>query len=121
VKRRRRLEIRVERHELSIYSGSAHSGSARTPAQTSSPAHPPAANRVIAAQLNPGGIQPDLPVQPEPCPICGAQRRLPLADAIAAATLTSNALKDGLEAGCFHLHCSRSGEWWLCSQSPHAS
>jgi hypothetical protein len=42
---------------------------------------------------------------------------LPLAEAIAQAGLTATALKDGLETGRYHLHCSLSGDWLVCSQS----
>jgi hypothetical protein len=40
-----------------------------------------------------------------------------LADAIALTRVNAVSLKEGLEAGIYHLHCSRSGEWWVCGQS----
>ena len=109
MKRRRRVEIRVERHELSIYSGS-----------PSAPVSPPnvcgdsGRGAVIDAQLVPAGLRG---AEPDSCPICGSQHLIPLANAIARTDGSSTSLKDGLEAGIFHLHCSSTGEWWVCSQS----
>jgi hypothetical protein len=40
-----------------------------------------------------------------------------LATAIALASLSATSLKDGLESGRYHLHCSPSGDWWVCGQS----
>jgi hypothetical protein len=40
-----------------------------------------------------------------------------LADAVTAASLSVAALKYGLETGRYHLHCSATGEWWVCGQS----
>jgi hypothetical protein len=114
MKRRRRVEIRVERHELSIYAGT-----------SSGPVHPAEAHpadisgdsnsgTVIDAHLVPAGLRR---TEPDVCPICGSQNLIPLADAIARTGGNSSSLKDGLESGIFHLHCSSSGEWWVCGQS----
>lgn len=109
MKRRRRVEIRVERHELSIYAGS-----------PSEPVHPanlsgdPSRGAVIDAQLVPAGLRH---AKPDSCPICGSLDLILLADAIALIGGNSTSLKDGLESGIFHLHCSSSGEWWVCGQS----
>ena len=103
------MEIRVERHELSIYAGS-----------SSGPAHPvnfssdPNRGAVIDAHLVPAGLRHS---KPDNCPICGSQDLILLADAIALTSGSSTSLKDGLESGIYHLHCSRSGEWWVCGQS----
>jgi hypothetical protein len=45
---------------------------------------------------------------------------LPLAKAIALARVNAGTLKDGLETGRFHLHCSLAGEWLVCTQSMEA-
>ena len=56
-------------------------------------------------------------VKPERCPMCGSDEMLLLADAVAAASLSAASLKDGLQTGRYHLHCSATGEWWVCRQS----
>ena len=103
------MEIRVERHELSIYAG-ASSGAAH-PVNYSGDSNRGA---VIDGQLVPAGL---LRNKPDCCPICGSQDLILLADAIALTSGRSVSLKDGLESGIYHLHCSRSGEWWVCGQS----
>ncbi len=106
MKRRRRVEIRVERHELSIYASS--------PQNATRPAADATRNPIVdSAMLRPAPRGS----QPEACPICGSLDMLLLADAIALSKGNAVALKDGLEAGIYHLHCSRSGEWWVCGQS----
>jgi len=113
MKRRRRVEIRVERHELSIFAGTAPAQPAN-PTGAPMPDTPASPNRAstLDPQLTPGASPRSTP---ESCPICGSQEMLPLAEAIARATPTN--LKDGLESGRYHLHCSRSGDWWVCGQS----
>jgi len=109
MKRRRRVEIRVERHELSIYA-SLPSG----PAHPANPSGDPNRGAVVDAQLIPPGLSH---TRPDSCPICGSQDLILLADAIALTSGNSTSLKDGLESGIYHLHCSRSGAWWVCGQS----
>jgi hypothetical protein len=114
MKNRRRVEIRVERHELSIYSLTAPAPV--SPANPSAhPSRDPASGPAVEGKFGLGGPRRD---QPEPCPYCGSEDTLRLAEAIATSALTANALQDGLKAGDYHLHCSRSGEWWVCGQSP---
>jgi hypothetical protein len=73
---------------------------------------------MLDAKLAPSGQQQ---VKPETCPICGSLDMLLLSDAIAITTLTATNLKEGLESGRYHLHCSRAGEWWVCGQSIQSS
>jgi len=109
MKRRRRVEIRVERHELSIYAGSP-SGPAHAPDSSGEPSR----GAVVDSHLVPAGLRH---TGPGSCPICGSEGLIPLAVAIARTVGSSTLLKDGLESGIYHLHCSRSGEWWVCGQS----
>ena len=109
MKRRRRVEIRVERHELSIYSGS--SSAPVPPANVSGDS---GRSAIVDAQRLPGNSRQ---TAPDACPICGSQDLILLTDAIARIGGRSTSLKDGLESGIYHLHCSRSGEWWVCGQS----
>jgi hypothetical protein len=51
------------------------------------------------------------------CPICGAREMLKLTKAIVRAHQSGITLKDGLESGRYHLHCSLGGEWLVCRQS----
>jgi hypothetical protein len=107
MKRRRRVEIRVERHELSIFAG---------PSSPSNPANPSPSSRqpVYEPPLDRSGLQP---IKPESCPICGSIDMLLLFEAIALTSMHPTSLKEGLESGQYHLHCSRAGEWWVCGQS----
>jgi hypothetical protein len=94
--------VRIEHHELSIFAGP--------------PTGPMAGANADAASPEPeeGGLSH---AKPERCPICGSGEMLLLADAVAAASLNVGSLKDGLETGSYHLHCSTAGEWWVCGQS----
>ena len=109
MKRRRRVEIRVERHELSIYAGSSS-----VPAHASDLSGEPNRDTAIDTYLTPAARRH---TKPESCPICGSDDLIPLTDAISRVSGNSTSLKDGLEAGLYHLHCSHSGEWWVCGQS----
>lgn len=101
------MEIRVERHELSIFAG---------PSSPANPASPSPSNRGPAyeATLDRSGLHH---IKPEFCPICGSLDMLLLSEAIALASRNPNSLKEGLESGQYHLHCSRAGDWWVCGQS----
>lgn len=137
MKRKRRVEIRVERHELSIFSNydPSFAGQPGGPVSGSEPNPDPASNPVpnrASTQLGRPG-QSGLPLSPRPaspaspassasplspfCPVCGSQSMLPLSDAFAVAGLTGEQFKSGLESGAFHLHFSPGGEWWVCGQS----
>ena len=135
--RRRRVEVHMERHELSFYT----EGVVHVTKQTPSPGTPASAQATPASwprkpsyaytgaeeSVLPGdgaaGATPrfsDLTRAANLyCPICGAHEMLPLAEAISQAGLTPTALKDGLETGRYHLHCSLGGEWLVCIQSMH--
>jgi hypothetical protein len=98
VKRKRRVEIRIERREVSVFGA---------PGFIS--AQPPGTSRPESSGL--------LCVRPAACPACGSPELLLLAEAVTLAGLDVASLQTGIEAGRFHLHCSVSGEWWICRQS----
>jgi len=102
VKRKRRVEIRIERREVSVFGA---------PGFIS--AQPPG-----ASGPQPSGL---LCVRPDACPACGSADLLLLAEAVTLAGLDVASLQTGIEAGSFHLHCSVSGEWWICRQSVSAN
>lgn len=98
VKSKRRVEIHIERREVSIF---------RSPGFVA--AQPSATTRELAG----GG--PCL--RPAACPTCGSGDLLLLAEAVTLAGMDVDRLQTGLEDGRFHLHCATSGEWWICRQS----
>jgi hypothetical protein len=137
--RRRRIEVHIERHELSIYSNKTAQQATQSPfrdssshdSRNSSPVWPRTPSGSISsttssteesALLGDAAIGSARHIAPPRdtdlyCPICGAHEMLLLAEAIAIARLTATALKEGLETGRYHLHCSLSGEWLICIQS----
>jgi hypothetical protein len=136
--RRRRIEVHIERHELSIYSDNAAHPGPQSPFPASTAPSPPtepstefsawttpfrtgstAEERVLPADAA-APISRNLSSSRAKqlyCPICGADEMLPLAQAIAIARLTATALKEGLETGRYHLHCSLTGDWLICIRS----
>jgi hypothetical protein len=126
--RRRKIEVHIERHELSIFTDIAGYTSSQSPFSSSPASNPTPA---VTWPRKPGRIgcdaeESDLPAPQLSaprhsgklfCSICGAHEMLPLTEAIAIARLTATALKEGLETGRYHLHCSLAGEWLICIQS----
>jgi len=114
VKRRRRVEVRIEHEELSIFSGplaGSMTGVVNDPmARADSQAVPGAVSR----EAEESGLRYSMP---EHCPICGFDEMLLLADAVASVGLSVASLKDGLEKGRYHLHRTAAGQWWVCGQS----
>ncbi len=106
--------MRIERQEFSIYT----EPSPQSPSQPFSNVRTSAtASREEGALLGGSDMSGLRHVRPRCCPICGAHDMLLLSDAIAIAKLTATALKEGLETGRYHLHCSNTGDWWVCGQS----
>lgn len=98
MRRRRRVEIQIERREIALYSGGGP-----LPAQVTNLSRPD----------GPGSP----PVAHTSCPACGSPDLLPLADAVSYARLDLSLLNQGMESGSVHFHSSPSGEWWLCIRS----
>jgi len=102
VKKTRRVELQIEHREISIFAA-------------------------------PGGNIPNWPSPTSPegsglrhtkietCPTCGSSEMLLLTEAISPTGAGLANLQHGMEAGTVHLHCSPSGEWWICTQSIHRS
>jgi hypothetical protein len=101
VKRKRRVEIHIERREISVFG----------------------APGFISAEP-PGSSWPETSglqcIRPPACPACGSPDLLLLAEAVSLAGLDVASLQTGIEKGRYHLHCSGSGEWWICRQSSAA-
>jgi hypothetical protein len=99
VKKHRRVEIQIEHREISLFAGPA-AGAPQTQA---------------CAEVKSCNAD-----RPGACPTCGSTRLSLLAEAMARGELHQASLQTMVEAGSFHLHCSTSGEWWVCSPSTHA-
>jgi hypothetical protein len=106
MKRRRRVEVRIERHELSIFAGPLVGSGANPDGNPGTGLAP--------LKQDQSGLRH---IKPERCPICGSTEMLLLADAIALDSSSVALLKEDLEEGRSHLHCSTSGDWWVCGQS----
>jgi hypothetical protein len=103
VKRKRRIEIRIERRELSVFSSFASNSSAsdKSGAQEDSES--------IAA----GPMQE----KPDRCPTCGSTELMLLADAMVLASRDSLKAESPKRLIKFHLQCSDANEWWVCRPS----
>jgi hypothetical protein len=99
VKKTRRVEIQIERREISLFSG---------PAAGASQSQAAAAEIIRGAE------------RPAACPSCGSPNLLLLAEAVASGELQKVSLQSMIDAGSFHLHCSAAGEWWVCAPSIHS-
>lgn len=99
VKKKRRVEIQIERREISLFSG------------------PTAGAPQTQASATGNGLSAE---RPAACPTCGSPNLLLLSEAVARGELQRVSLQTMVEAGSFHLHCSASGEWWVCATSIHS-
>jgi hypothetical protein len=98
VKRKRRIEIEIERREISVFSRAA-SGAGDVPSAAGS-----------AAQGN-------VTAKPAACPRCGSEEMIPLAEAVTRPEFKRISGQSALESGRIHLHCTAAGEWWVCWRS----
>ncbi len=98
--RKRRVEIRIEHTEISIFSGG---GPVHSPGN---PVHPAPANAT-------GLLQASHPF----CPTCGSAELVLLTDAVFHPRLNLAALNQGMRDGTIHAHRSPSGQWWICAKS----
>lgn len=131
MKKRRKVEVRIEHHEVSIYSlPPAAPGQGAVPF-SSAGANSPATSGLGSmanfdgdfANVESDSVASDS-TRPASCPVCGSAEMLLLAEALAVAGQATASLvaslKDGLVSGKYHLHCSASGQWWVCGQSIHS-
>jgi hypothetical protein len=100
MKRIRRIQVQVERRELSVFlSGSAPDLSS-------------AVSEVGAVSASGSGL---LDLRPAQCINCGSTYIEPIAEALADLSMTE--LRKVIEGGQFHLQQSASGSWWICRRS----
>ena len=97
MKRKRRIEVQIERREVSVFSAFGNTA----------PVWPGSATTG-------SGLRE---MRPEVCPVCGAAEMVPLAEGMAAAGLAMAVFRDGLENSKFHLQHTGSGDWWVCRPS----
>ena len=98
---RRRIEIHIERRELSLL---------LRPAEERVTESPPVVEGDRARCHPPPGHAP------EACPVCGSTELLSLADAAGLASFDPRSLQSKIQEGEAHLHCSPSGDWWICTK-----
>ena len=96
--KRRRVELHIERREISIFAGVGPS-----------PGHSNDSPSADATGLSQAGHAT--------CPNCGSPDLILLTDAVAGARLDLSTLNQGMQDGSVHYHRSPSGEWWVCSKS----
>jgi hypothetical protein len=94
VKKKKRVEIEIERREISLFVGAA--GDGKLPQAAGAPDR----GQMVA--------------RPAACPVCGSANLLPLAEAAGLEEMRNGALQAGVNSGLLHVHRSSSGEWWLC-------
>jgi hypothetical protein len=102
VKRKRRVEFQIEHSEVSIFAGPGAPATHRNPS-----AAPDSSSPVCA--------------KPEACPTCGSTSMVLLAESLAALGHNLSTLQQRINDGTVHLHRSRTGEWWICTQSLQGS
>lgn len=102
MKRKRRVELHIERREISVFAGAGMfpGQSADLPRQDGT------------------GL---LPASHFACPTCGAVNMILLTDAVSSSGLDLAALNQGMQNGSVHFHRAPSGEWWICTKSFHQS
>jgi len=101
MKRKRRIEIQIERRELSVY------------AAQSMPMHPGGGSGASPAE--PSDQAPE--EEPERCPVCGEAGMALFAEAVVTGAISMTALQAGLAKGQFHLHQGASRRIWVCRRS----
>jgi len=104
VRKKRRVELHIERREISIFAG---------PGFTSSSGQPVPFPASDATGL--------LNVRHAACPTCGSADLALLTDAVSHARLDLACLNQRMQDGSVHFHRSPSGEWWVCNSSLHQS
>jgi hypothetical protein len=97
VKKTRRVELQIERREITVFAGSG--GKLPQPLREGDAGKP----------------------EPRACPACGSTTVRLLAQAVASPQMDMAALQQGIEDGSVHLHQSPDGAWWVCLPSLHRS
>lgn len=98
MKRRRRIEVRIEHREISVFSSQ----------------HGPAGDQAgKGAESSIVGNS----AAPATCPSCGSNQLLSLTEVIVSPGLDIVSLQNGVNRGIFHLHRNSAGEWLICRES----
>ena len=98
MRKKRRVEIHIERREISVFASKRFSTEQALPLpQPDGPGLSPSGELV--------------------CPTCGAPDLVLLTSAVANDGQDLAVLKQGMQAGSIHFHRSESGQWWLCTRS----
>ena len=107
MKRRRRIEVLIERHELSIFGVSPVAGEAKIGG--------------VAGGSDGRGTSGSGEDKPASCPTCGSTEMLRLSEAMTLVAL--NPVQPGASAERSNVHCmfSTSEECWVCKPSLHLS
>ena len=100
MRKKRRVELHIERREISIFAGPGFA--------------PPSGLPVQFPSSDATGL---LNVRHAACPTCGSADLALLADAVSNASLDLACLNQRMEDGSLHFHRSPSGEWWICNRS----
>ena len=101
--KKRRIEIQIERRELSVFSSPASNSDAGDTNE----------KHEFGAPF-PGSHLQD---KPERCSTCGSTDMVLLSDAMLLATPGSFQSESPVTLIHCHLQCSRSNEWWVCRPS----
>jgi len=102
VRSKRRVELHIERREISVFAGSG--------ALCAQPVD----------QARQDEAEP-LPAKHRICPTCGSQDVILLTDAVSSPRMDLAALNLGMQNGKVHFHLATSGEWCVCAESLYKS
>jgi len=107
LKKRRRIEVVIERRELSVF------------------AVPPSGERAQPGSpdggANPAGGDEIREERPSRCPTCGSTEMLRLSEAMALVALDPLSTGSGADRSNVHYTFSLSEECWVCKPSLHLS
>jgi hypothetical protein len=107
LKKRRRIEVFIERRELSVFSVSSAGVEAKVGG--------------VAGGADSRGASESRADKPASCPTCGSTEMLTLGEAMALVALDPLPPGSGAERSNVHCMFSTSEEWWVCKPSLHLS
>jgi hypothetical protein len=114
LKKTRKFEVRIEHEELTMFVDKLPGTSSAQGSETNVQALTEAWLRSAAARGS--GLRH---IKPENCPTCGKAELHLLSEAVTMGAFTAAGLQLGVKSGGYHLHCSATGEWWVCGITPH--
>ena len=95
VRKKRRVELHIERREISVFAGVGY----------------PLEPVVNSEARERSGLWHAMPAV---CPLCGSSELMLLAEAVARPETDLAALNLAFESGEVHAHRSADGDWWVC-------